>query len=246
LLSSVLPSSLLASVLLLPSGALAQSVQPVPKPSGAPQPSPRDELAPGVSDRSLERFRYDCRTEIDRRDVTLFGNGTLRLRQGEPGKESMWLLELAPEDRDGYLARLRGDNREEAERDSRTVSGEWVARCRLSIHLPGKYPEEYEVGRFDSLSLGLQRAVALGEELIDRVDTSAPPEGTTRLPVGYRPEVGDELRRPDGSWFRVDGYTADGSGVELSGIEEPLVLYIATANLGLEFVELRRRERFGR
>ena len=93
--------------------------------------------------------------------------------------------------------------------------------------------------------MNLQRAVALGEELVSRVDTSAPAEGATRLPADYRPEVGDQLRRPDGSWFRVDGFTADGSGLELSGIEVPLVLYIATANLGLEFVELRRREPFG-
>lgn len=224
----------------------AQSARPDARQNGPTDSNGRDGLLPDVSERSIERFRYDCRTEIDRRDVTLFANGTLRLRQGEPGNESMWLLELRPEERDGYLARLRGDNREEAEPDSRTVGGDWVARCRLSIHLPGKYPEEYEVGRFDSLSLSLQRAVALGEELVGRVDTSTPAEGTTRLPPDYRPEVGDELRRPDGSWFRVDGYTADGSGLELSGIEVPLVLYIATANLGLEFVELRRRERFGR
>jgi hypothetical protein len=92
----------------------------------------------------------------------------------------------------------------------------------------------------------LQRAVALAEELAARVDTSVPAEGTTRLPVGYRPEVGDELRRPDGAWFRVEGYTADGSGVELSGLEQPLVLYVVTADLAREFVELRRRERFGR
>jgi hypothetical protein len=205
-----------------------------------------DELFEGVSDRSLERVRYDCRSETDRRDVTLFANGTLRLRQGVPGHESMWLVELSPEERDAYLARLAGDSREEAEADSQTVGGDWVERCRFLIHLPGRLPEEYALGRFDSLSLALRRAVTVAEDLVARVDQSIPPEGATRLPTEYRPQVGDELRRSDGSWFRVDGYTSDGTGVELSAIEDPIVLYVATTELGREFVELRRRARGSR
>lgn len=227
--------------------ALAQPATSEPSPAAAPQPvTPADALFEGVSDRSLERFRYDCRTDSHRRDVTLFANGTLRLRQGPPEAVAMWLVELLPEERDAYLARLAGDSRAEAEPDSRTVGGDWVERCELAIHLPGTLPETYELGRFDSVSLGLRRALAIAEELIARVDVSVPPEGTTRLPLAYQPEVGDEIRRADGEWFRVEGYTADGGGVELSALDQPIVLYVATANLGREFVELRRRERFGR
>jgi hypothetical protein len=206
----------------------------------------RDELFPDVSERSLERMRWDCRTDIHRRDVTLFANGTLRLRQGQPGAEEMWLVELTPSERDSYLARLAGDSREDAELDSGTVGGEGVERCRMVIHLPGALPEEFALGRFDTLSPALRRALTIAEELVARVDTSVPAEGATRLPSGYRPEVGDELRRIDGTWFRVDGYTADGVGVELSSVEQPIVLYVGTGDLPREFVELRRRERFGR
>jgi hypothetical protein len=191
-------------------------------------------------------MRWDCRTETHRRDVTLFANGTLRLRQGEPGSEGMWLVELPPSERDAYLARLAGDSREDTEIDSGTVGGEWVERCRMSIHLPGALPEEFALGRFDTVSPALRRALTIAEELIALVDTSVPAEGATRLPSDYRPEVGDELRRFDGTWFRVDGYTADGVGVELSSVEQPIVLDVGTGDLPREFVELRRRERFGR
>jgi hypothetical protein len=239
---------LLLASLVLPA-ARARSSQP-PAADAPPRPVARaesvsDPLFAGLSARTLERLRYDCRAENHRRDVTLFANGTLRLRQGEPGSEAMWLLELLPEDRDAYLARLAGDDRGETERDASTVGGDWIERCRLTIHLPGKLPEEYELGRFDSLSLALRRAVEIAEELVARVDTAAPPEGATRLPSSYGPKVGDELRRADGEWFRVTGFTADGGGVELLGSEQPIVLYIAIANLGREFVELRRRERPG-
>jgi hypothetical protein len=233
-------------VLVLLAAGWAAAQPPAAERAAGPREDSADALFEGVSDRSLERVRFDCRSETDRRDVTLFANGTLRLRQGVPGQESMWLVELSPEERDAYLARLAADSREEAEVDAQTVGGEWVERCRFVIHLPGGLPEEYQLGRFDTLSLALRRAVAVAEDLVARVDQSVPPEGATRLPTGYRPEIGDELRRSGGGWFRVDGYTADGSGVELTAIEDPIVLYVAATDLGREFVELRRRVRTGR
>ena len=45
----------------------------------------------------------------------------------------------------------------------------------------------------------------------------------------------DVLRRPDGIRFRVNGFTADGSGVELVGIEHPVTIYLAKTELSSHF-----------
>src|SRR5262249_19855434 len=44
--------------------------------AGAPLP------VPPSSERSIEVLRLDCASKIGRREVTLFGNGTIRLRDG--------------------------------------------------------------------------------------------------------------------------------------------------------------------
>ena len=44
-----------------------------------------------ADDRSTEVLRYDCVTELARREMTLFANGTIRLRKGQIGNEWMGL-----------------------------------------------------------------------------------------------------------------------------------------------------------
>ncbi|HVS15734.1 MAG TPA: hypothetical protein VMV46_17560 [Thermoanaerobaculia bacterium] len=196
-----------------------------------------------VSERSLERLRFDCASEIDRRDLTLFGNGTLRLRQGPPGIERMWLQELPRERLRGFLNRLAQPARSETPSENLTASGEWVERCVLELRLDGRPYERYEFDRYDTLTLDLQRTVAIARELADRVDTSRPAEGEEMLPGDYQARVGDVLRRADGTRYRVNGFTSDGSGVELIGIEQPLTLYVARTELASRFVALDSRER---
>ncbi|HEX2253498.1 MAG TPA: hypothetical protein VHQ65_09545, partial [Thermoanaerobaculia bacterium] len=67
------------------------------------------------------------------------------------------------------------------------------------------------------------------------------------LPPGYRPRIGDVLRRLDGVLFRVVRPTVeleeDGpSGWELQGVQQPLALYIGEGDVAQEFVELVSRE----
>lgn len=198
-------------------------------------------LAQQVSARSLERLRYDCASEIDRRDLTLFANGTLRLRQGTPGIERMWLGELGPERLQGYLNRLAEPRRQETPSSDFTASGEWVEHCVLELDLEGKPSERYEFDRFDTLTLDLQKTMLIAEELVARVDTNAPAEGEAFLPLDYQAEVGDVLRRADGNRFRVNGFTSDGSGVELVGIEQPVTIYLAKTELSSHFAAVEKR-----
>jgi hypothetical protein len=198
----------------------------------------QDEPPHELSERSLERLRYDCANDIDRRDLTLFANGTLRLRQGPPGIERMWLRELGRESLRAYLNRLAEPLRHETPPSDFTASGEWVERCVLELHLEGRAPERYEFDRFDTLSLDLQRTLAIARELVESVDTGAPGEGEAFLPLDYEPRVGDVLRRPDGVRFRVNGFTSDGNGVELVGIEHPVTIYLAKIELSSHFAAI--------
>lgn len=193
-----------------------------------------------LSNRSLERLRYDCASQIDRRDLTLFANGTLRLRKGPPGIERMWLTELGPDEVRAYLNRLGQPARDETPRSEFTVSGDWVERCVLELDLEDREPERYEFERFDSMTLDLQRTVRIAEELVTRVDTEAPAEGEAYLPLDYEVEVGDVLRRADGTRFRVNGFTADGDGVELQGVDQPVTIYLVKTELSSYFAAVER------
>src|SRR3954466_15974959 len=85
--------------------------------------------------RSFEVLRYECASELGRREVTLFLNGTVRLRDGEPGKEAMGLAELNPDELDGAVNRLAEEDLSESRRLPSGVEGQWVEKCMLALHL---------------------------------------------------------------------------------------------------------------
>jgi hypothetical protein len=182
-----------------------------------------------------EWFRYDCRSELSSEDVTLFGNGTVRLRRGLDGRRVMQLAELEPSELADWRARLEELSFEEVDRFGAGVSGEWVDQCTIETALPARESQRLRFHRLDSLSLDLQRAVDLGRELIDLASLRAPYSG---LPRDYEPEPGDILRRGIGGVFEVVGFTSDGRGVELVGLDQPLQIYVALADLRQVFVSL--------
>ena len=63
-----------------------------------------------ADDRSTEVLRYDCVTDLARREMTLFANGTIRLRKGQIGNEWMGLAELSPDKMQAFLNRLSGED----------------------------------------------------------------------------------------------------------------------------------------
>lgn len=231
-MSAVVPTLLAA--------ALAIAVGSAPSATAA-----QDALEEGLSRRSLERLRYRCHNQLGRRDVTLFANGTVRLRVGPPADETMWLHELSEDQLDAYVARLAADSRAESEASYSTVEGEWIERCRLAIDLPDRPPESYDFGPHDTHSLELEHALAVARELIELFDPDDPAEGELRLPHDYRPRLGDRLLRADGEWFVVNGLSP-GGGLELQGVDQPVTLYLRAEELSRSFVAFERRERPGR
>jgi len=182
---------------------------------------------------STEVFRYRCESEISMEEVTLFGNGTLRLRQGKPENRSMLLLELTPDRRDALVARIARLNVEEAVAFGGQLEGDWVDQCSLVLDSYGDEPSRFSFHRLDSLSLGLQTAVNLGRELMEMVRKEALFEG---LPSGYEPRIGDYLRRWDGEVFEVVGFTNGDVGVEVMSTSQPIGFYIAIKDLRSVFV----------
>lgn len=183
-------------------------------------------------------LRYDCASDIGRREVTLFANGTVRLVEGAPGEEEMDLGELDPVALDGALARLAEEDLSEAPAEYHGVDGEWVERCALELPLKeGRGPASFRFSRYASLPLELSRVVALAEELV----AVAAGERGAGLPRDYVPRAGDVLRREDGARFKVVGFTSDDRGVELEGLDVPLTVYLAPDALGDVFVEVVSR-----
>ena len=176
--------------------------------------------------RSWEIVRRDCRTSISRQEVTLFGNGTLRLKTRDEEKDEMQLAELPPEDADAFVRRLEAEDLSEVAEGREETLGPHVERCGLFLDLPGR---------------GLSRLDSIVDEMFEQTRVLAPEGG---LPRYYIPEPGDLLLRVDGEEFRVVALTSDKRGVELSGVDQPLTIFVALEALREQFVALVERRKF--
>lgn len=199
------------------------------------EPAPEEDL------RGRLLVDYDCRSEIDRRAVSLFANGTIRLWTEGLGEKSVRLAELAPYELRGFVNRLAEEDLSETDAETLSPEGDWIERCTLRLTLLDRPAETFLLDRYGSLSLALSRVMTVVRELGERVERDSPVD--RHLPAGYIPKTGDVLERKDGELFRVQGYTLDKRGVELSGTEQPLTLYHTLDELQREFVALiSRRE----
>jgi hypothetical protein len=194
-----------------------------------------------ADDRTIEVVRFDCTTDTTRRETTLFANGTIRLREGQIGNEWMGLVELGPDELQGFLNRLKGEDLSESRNPERGVEGAWVERCELRLQLSSKPLQTYRFGQFDPLPLNLSRVVQIARELGDKVPVVKEKDD---LPANYDPQPGDVLKRAgDGAHFRVVAFTADNKGVELRGVVVPLEIYIPRDHLRQYFTALVSRGR---
>jgi hypothetical protein len=191
-------------------------------------------------ERSVQVFDYQCGNPLGRREVALFANGTVRLREGEPGKEDMGLGELDPKELQGALARLGDEKLGEIRQLPSGVDGEWVEHCELRLTLADRPERTFRFGRYDTLPLPLSRILKVVEDCAAKVGGVHAKE---HLPEGYTPHPGDRLKRTDGQLFEVIAFTADDKGVELWGVDQPLTLYVLRVEMGREFVALVPRVR---
>jgi hypothetical protein len=224
-------------------GLLAAAVLIAVVSSGTAEQEPERPDPAGGDLRSIELLRLECWTDLGRREVTLFANGTVRLRQGRPGAEKMALAELTPDETATYVEQLGEADLSETDPVSAGPGGAWVERCTLALGLPGRKPEELQFSRFASLSLGLARVVGIAGTLIERAEAAGPLGTGERLPTGYEPKPGDVLATREGTTFEVIAFTSDGDGVELQGVEVPITLYLRPEDLRREFVVLVSRSK---
>lgn len=215
-----------------------------------------------------ELLRYECESELARRDVILFSDGMVRVKgvalegkdpsgngpletgagrdhpgTGEATPEEgpeLVLHQLTPDELEDFLARLEQDRGPEAgDLSLRAPGGDWVESCRLVLELPDQPREEHEFGPYDSLSLALSRRLKVVRDLEARAREAAQ---LSRLPRGYEPRPGDVLERRDGVLFEIVRDTSDRVAWELQGVEQPLIVYVPKEGLRLEFVRLVSRE----
>lgn len=192
------------------------------------------------SNRTVEVLRYGCANELGHREVTLFRNGTVRLLDGEPGKELMGLSELSPEELTGALNRLEGEDLAEARHLHKGIEGPWIEKCELHLQLPGRKPESFHFGRYDALPLNLSRVLRVAEDLAAEVESL---QGVEELPVDYVPRQYDVLKRRDGQRYKIMRFTADENGVELQGLDQPIFLIVLREEIRKEFVAVISREK---
>jgi len=194
----------------------------------------------GADDRSTEVLRYECRTDVARRETTLFANGTIRLRKGQIGNEKMGLAELAPDKLEGFLNRLAEEDLSEVKSPDKGPEGAWVERCELRLQLPGKDLRTFELGQYDRLPLSLSHVVRIAQELEKKVTIV---KETDDLPADYEPRPGDVLRHAgDGNRYRIVAFTGDNKGIELEGIDQPIELYVPKDQIRKKFTALLSRQ----
>lgn len=190
--------------------------------------------------RSTVRFRYSCESDLARREITLFANGTLRLRQGPWNDLEMLLEELGPEelvetlDELAQLWSMRTD-KQDLEPLGVDIKGQWSNRCELDIALPGEDPVHLEMSAFDAPPLVVSRLIHFADRL---VEDAAPPPPADRVPSDYDPQNGDILVNAQGHRYQVVRRTADNKGVELLGIDQPYTLLVELDDLPSRFVKL--------
>lgn len=211
-----------------------------------------NEWGPLADRRSIEVVNLDCASKLGRERLTLFANGTVRLRRDPPSttgvnlttglgvepvvvETEVYLGEMGPDELDIYLDRLRVIDLSKVREEGlgAGVRGDWVERCELLMEFPRYLPRRFEFGRRDTLPLDLSRVVHIVEELEDRVIQHKVER--SGLPANYEPEIGDQLRRRDGNIFEIRARTVDGRGFEMRGLQQPMTLYVDAGDLAGEF-----------
>lgn len=192
-----------------------------------------------VDPRSKVLVRRDCLGEAGHADVTLFANGTIRLREGEKPEETMRLAELPLDVLRDYVNRLEEIDLSETDAGLPDTELRWIGRCEIEVGSGEGEPKVFQYGRLESTSLALSRVNGIVNELIVEAEERTP---KGHLPRDYTPRAGDVLVRMDGSRFKVIAYTSDKKGIELQGIDQPLTIYVHVDDMDEWFIELVSRQ----
>ncbi len=197
---------------------------------------------PTQDPRSTTWLGYTCSNSLGRRDITLFANGTVRLREGLWESQAVYLHELGPEELEAereLLIRVfepGATSRQEIPQGA--VVGEWVERCEVVLEVPGSQPLTYRFGQFEVPPLEVARLVQMAEDL---AALTRPLDSIERLPASYQPRSGDILIDAEGGRFLVIGLTADGKGLEVESLTVPMRYFHALDALPGLYVDFESR-----
>jgi hypothetical protein len=182
-----------------------------------------------------------CENDFSRRQVTLFANGTLRRLVGEGATREMRLAELGPAEYEAFMARLGHLRFDDLAHRSAGMGGDWVESCRLELALPHREKKTFEYGPYDTVSPGLRQILLIFDDLMLEIARVGPDAPRVR---GFEVEVRDRvIRRRDGARFEVIGFTLEGNGIELQGLDQPVTIFVVKSEIQLEFDLLTGNER---
>lgn len=219
-------------------------LQPRSTDGGEPLSTMPAPVGPEHDLRSTEWLIYSCSNSLGRRDITLFANGTVRLREGLWESQSMFLHELGPEElrreQEILNAALSDETAPRHDIPLGGVDGQWVERCEVELKLPDSPPFRYRFGQFEVPPLEVARLVQIAEDL---AALTRPLDPIHRLSPDYEPQPGDILIDGEGGRFVVIGLTADGDGVEVESLAEPLRIFHPISLLPNLFVSFEPRSR---
>ena len=188
---------------------------------------------PGL--RTVELVHQRCVSELAVHEVTLFANGTVRIRERFERRRDMLLAELNPEELEDFVVRLGDVDLREVGSMNSGVSGDWVGQCSITLGLEGRHERFFRYGQFDTVPLGLKQLELIVGDLEQFARIRALHDG---LPRDYQPEIGDFVRRRDGAVSEVVGFTSDSRGIELTGLDQPITIYVAVDDFRQVFVTL--------
>lgn len=202
-----------------------------------PRPAPLPQVADA---RSWELFRHRCAGQLGERELTLFLDGTIRLRVSDREGQDVRLGELEEEALARAYGNLRaiqlGIGREGREWSrptrGRSLSGEFLQECDVVLHLPELEEKSFLFSPMEILPLWLGQLRQMAEDLAERTEALA----HAGLPKDYQPRHGDVLRRRDGALFRFVGITSDNKAWMVEQVGQPITTYYPVEDLQEIFV----------
>lgn len=216
--------------------AIAISLSVVIAGAAWPQGDPHDGASHDTDPRSVIVLDYLCSNELGRRQITLFANGTVRLRQGLYEDEQMHLAEIGPDELAETLELLGRRDATDDQSDlsvwGRALDGPFIEDCSLSLELEDREEERWEFSKYDTPPLRVAWLLRLAEDLARLTEPERPEQ---ELSPDYEPVPGHLLRNAAGQLFRVTGFTTDLEGIELQAVDQPVVVYVSRENLVKHF-----------
>lgn len=227
---------------------LGQVKGELPAPPTAVERGPLIELGtppapiPAVAEpRSWDVFHHLCSSPLGSRELTLFLDGTIRLRVRDQEGGEVRLGDLGKESLARVYATLRSTQesigREGKEwtappSQGRGLSGEFLQECEVRLRLPKLERKDFRFSPMEITPLWLGQLRQLAEDLAERTE----PLVHQALPRSYQPRYGDLLRRRDGVVFRYVGTTSDRKAWIMEQVGQPITNYFSVADLDELFV----------